>query len=391
MSLLPSSRFRPSTAPVRSANLPAEAYVLAIASLPSFYAAAASAPSNAILLFDRERLRNVQTLPGHASSITTLRSVSNVANAVSHALLSSGKDGAVQVWDERAGSAALRCELLTASNAGSPRGLLSCDVSADGLTVAAGTELQGEDASILYWDPRSPAAPLRVHSSTHSDDITALHFYRNGSLLLSASSDGLVCTSNAAEADEDEAGVHVGNWGCSIAQAGWVHDSAGRPGVWASSDMETFSIWTNELDRVQDVDIRQPSVHKQDITWVTDYLIGCHTTSRPFEDSDNDLCVFAGSNEGDVALMTKPTFSDASAPWLLQHTWSTGHVGVVRAALWDEGNNVLLTGGEDSKLHAWTAMAPESVASPGKTKRANDVDPMDEDDDDMSGRKKRRA
>ena len=84
--------------------------MLSIASLPSFYAVAASAPSNAIHLFDRERLRNVKTLPGHASSITTLRSVPNVANAVTHALLSSGKDGVVHVWDERAGSAALRCE-----------------------------------------------------------------------------------------------------------------------------------------------------------------------------------------------------------------------------------------------------------------------------------------
>ena len=154
-----------------------------------------------------------------------------------------------------------------------------------------------------------------MHSSTHSDDITAVHFYPNGDVLLSASSDGLVCTSNAVEADEDEAGLHVGNWGCSIAQAGWLHDTAGRPGIWASSDMETFSVWTNEvrspkiqedygmylmrhqLDRIQDVDIRQPSVHRQDRTWVTDYLIGCHTGSYPIGGSDNDLCVFVGSNE----------------------------------------------------------------------------------------------
>ena len=163
---------------------------------------------------------------------------------------------------------------MTASSAGTASGLLSCDVSADGLTIAAGTELQGEDASILYWwdrliviipsngiltyhirDPRNPAAPLRVHSSTHSDDITALHFFRPatsstsnaGNLLLSASSDGLICTSNADEADEDEAGLHVGNWGCSIAQAGWLHDHTGRPAVWASSDMETFSVWTTEV------------------------------------------------------------------------------------------------------------------------------------------------
>ncbi len=110
MSLLDAPAFSSSSTPLRAINLPEEAYVLAIASLPSFYAVAASAPENAIYLFDRERLWNVNTLPGHTSSITTLRSVPNVANAVSHALLSSGRDGMVHVWDERAGSAALRCE-----------------------------------------------------------------------------------------------------------------------------------------------------------------------------------------------------------------------------------------------------------------------------------------
>lgn len=103
-------------------------------------------------------------------------------------------------------------------------------------------------------DPRSPAAPLRVHSYTHSDDITAVHFLRSSHLtagsqnvLLSISTDGLISTSNSDEADEDEAGLHVGNWGCSVAQAGWVHGRSGNPGVWASSDMETYSAWSGEV------------------------------------------------------------------------------------------------------------------------------------------------
>ena len=38
---------------------------------------------------------------------------------------------------------------------GAQRALLSCDISPDGLTVAAGTELQGDDALVLYWCARS--------------------------------------------------------------------------------------------------------------------------------------------------------------------------------------------------------------------------------------------
>ncbi len=52
-----------------------------------------------------------------------------------------------------------------------------------------------------------------------------------------------------------------------------------------------------QLDRIQDIDIRQPSVHRQDLTWVTDYLIGSHTSLHPIGGSDNDLGIFVGSNE----------------------------------------------------------------------------------------------
>jgi hypothetical protein len=110
-------------------------------------------------------------------------------------------------------------------------------------------------------DPRHPAVPLRKHTSTHSDDITSVHFSgsssssssadeRSSHLLLSGSTDGLVCISNAKEQDEDEAVVYVGNLGSSIAQTGWMPSRGGAArttGVWASTDMETFSVWSDEV------------------------------------------------------------------------------------------------------------------------------------------------
>lgn len=87
---------------------------------------------------------------------------------------------------------------------------------------------------------------------------------------------------------------------------------------------------------VYDIDIRQPSIHRQDFTWVTDYLIACHNNSVIPPERDNDLSVFAGSNEGDIALITRSSFSDASAPWTLERMWTNSHVGVVRSLLWDE-------------------------------------------------------
>ena len=112
---------------------------------------------------------------------------------------------------------------------------------------------QTYSCSTMRRDARNPAVPVRTHTYTHSDDITAVHFLRsrpshsNSNILLSISSDGLLSTSNADEPDEDEAGMYVGNWGCSIAQAGWIHGRSGSPAVWASSDMETFSTWSHEV------------------------------------------------------------------------------------------------------------------------------------------------
>jgi len=243
---------------------------------------------------------------------------------------------------------------ISVEGSGRLRPLLSCDASEDGLLVAAGTDLQKEDAFIIYWDPRNPVAQLRSHGSTHSDDITAVHFLKSehtsssDRVLLSASSDGLISISNALEPDEEEAVTHVGNWGCSVSQGGWISNGR-KTRIWAASDMETFSCWSSELDRLLDVDIRSPSLHDQRHTWVTDYLIKGHATRKV----NSGLGVFVGSNEGDVALITSNDLSSGMVPWTIHTVWTGGHSGIVRSLHWDEEHGVLVTGGEDSKINTW--------------------------------------
>jgi len=233
---------------------------------------------------------------------------------------------------------------------------------------------------------------MRTHGSTHSDDITALHFHpptttassSYSKILLSASSDGLISTSNADEEDEDEAVLHVGNWGCSVSQAGWISVSAGAQ-AWAGSDMETFSCWSDELDMLQDQDIRKPSIHNQGLTWVTDYLIGCHNSTQF---GSPGLSVFVGSNEGDVGLITSSNLSSSTAPWSLNRLWSHGHVGVVRALLWDEPNHILVTGGEDSKINIWPS-SPLGCENVTPITVEQETDLMDVDMDDPIPSRKR--
>ena len=96
-------------------------------------------------------------------------------------------------------------------------------------------------------DQRKPSVPIRIHSSTHSEDIQVLAFHPDKpSVVLSGSADGLLSISNALEDEEDEAVVHVGNWGCSVSRAGW---SLAGEEIWSHSDMETLATWDGEVSK----------------------------------------------------------------------------------------------------------------------------------------------
>lgn len=167
MSLLESPVLCTTSASTQSTRLSAQEYVLSLASLSNCYAASASAPTNSIYLFDKSNLQNVRKLPHHQAAITCLRAMSCYGSTARPLLAWSGIDGTVKVWDERAAAVSVKCMLSdhgeftrffffkfvfnVVTAPASPRPFLCFDVSTDGLTVAAGTELLGDDALILYW------------------------------------------------------------------------------------------------------------------------------------------------------------------------------------------------------------------------------------------------
>jgi WD repeat-containing protein 89 len=108
LALMESATLAEQTGPLKTSRLPCDAYVLAIAALGSHYAASASMPSNRIYLFDRTSLLTSQSFEGHQGGTTSLRAIDAVAGINRRVVLSSGKDGAVRVWDDRTGSAAIQ-------------------------------------------------------------------------------------------------------------------------------------------------------------------------------------------------------------------------------------------------------------------------------------------
>ncbi|OCB84533.1 WD40 repeat-like protein [Sanghuangporus baumii] len=337
-----SAAFVDSSRPLSTVTFPESSYVLSIAELQSHYAAAASSPSNAICILDKSDPRViVRSLPGHTEGISYMRTA-RLLQGAHDVLLSCGADGRVKTWDERAGTVGVQMQ-----NLGRRVPLLCCDASPNGNLVAAGTALQGEDAVILYWDPRNPSAPLRRHTSTHSDDITAVHFAQHGSAitLLSASSDGLLCTSNPLEENEDESNTAIGNWGCSISKAGWLHRDSGLDGsgIWAASDMETLSFWSDEvsLERNHPIGADVESLASLDSSIKSNKLVESGWYNRTQH--------FLG---GDIALVS-PHQSDDQ--WSLEQLYTRGHSEIVRSILWDEDAGLLLSGGEDARLIVWSS------------------------------------
>jgi len=107
--LLESPNLQEEKIPRRSAESSTESgYVLSITSLPSFYAASASAPFNVIDIFDKKTLQGIQTLSGHEKATTSLRTAVNLGGVVQNCLLSSGKDGSVKAWDERSNTHSIK-------------------------------------------------------------------------------------------------------------------------------------------------------------------------------------------------------------------------------------------------------------------------------------------
>ncbi|KAG8723533.1 hypothetical protein FRC09_002897 [Ceratobasidium sp. 395] len=369
----------PPARPFASTQAPATPYVLHTACLHQSFAASFSAPQNNIMLFDKATLAATRTMSGHTDAVTSLKSVEILAGTNRRGLISCGKDGRIRIWDERSGSAGA----FTAAS-GQSRPLSSFAVSPDGWTIAAGAELGVDptapvpseaemDAPIIFWDVRNPTTPKWTHTSTHSDDVTQLDFHPTlgsgapGGMLLSASADGLLALTSVDQPEEDEAVQFVGNWNTSIAQVGWTVRPEEITGadpmnfkVWAASDMQTLSVWSDELALEHDYgDLRRTKIPQ---TWESDYLIDAqwfgYTHTMPWE--TNALGLWCGNNKGDIGLVSvQDTLS-----WRLDRVLSGGHTGIVRACTWDPVSHVLITGGEDSRLNLWSTSNGSSANTP---------------------------
>ncbi|KAI0844137.1 WD40 repeat-like protein [Daldinia vernicosa] len=157
-------------------------------------------------------------------------------DAGSAIVCTAGEDGSVSMWDLRQDARQAEVARLVDNRVS----VLSLACSSAGFSVAAGTELQDHQASILIWDVRSTPTPKLHYKEVHSDDVTELNFHPNDhNILLSGSTDGLVNICDTRITDEDEVIIQTFNHDASIHHAGFLNDTE----VYALSHDEKLALY----------------------------------------------------------------------------------------------------------------------------------------------------
>ncbi|KAJ2784910.1 ferroxidase fet3 [Coemansia javaensis] len=305
---------------------------------------AVSTSSLEVRVYERFGAAPVRTIKHHTGQITQIRAREN-------SLLSSSLDGQIAVWDVRQAGSAPSMVFRSSDP------VLSFDLSADDTVLVGGTQLNSDYAAkVLFWDPRAPGAPVRAFEDSHSDDVTQIQCSPSApKRLLSGSTDGLVCTFDLGQPDEDDALQYVANTGASVARCGYFGPESQF--IYAQSDMETLQLWTSEATRLADFgDVRGLSQSGVPV----DYIVKCE-----YNAASQRLYMVAGTNDGDIQLLHVGAASMEHIQRL-----SSGHSGVVRGFAWDLDAGWAASGGEDGCLAWWSraSQAQPAAAGPGPSR-----------------------
>ncbi|PFH57431.1 hypothetical protein XA68_15091 [Ophiocordyceps unilateralis] len=323
---------------VAQQRLASDAYVLDLRRTVAGLAAISS--DQRLTLLDAQTLAvtSSRTLThGNSTSLAPLGPSSNI-------VCTAGEDGSVAMWDVRA-----REQIACFRATSSPILSMACSESSN--TIAVGTELQEQTASIHVWDLRGPT--MRAHyQEVHSDDVTTLSFHPTSpALLLSGSTDGLVNLYDTRVADEDDVTLQTLNHDASIHHAGFLSDNI----VFALSHDERFSLYDGVALEPQDTsatttipfgDIRGPL----DCRYVADVVPKTDGTGAVLGAGSHDRQSF------DLVFLTRDPVKPSS--WLLDRANSVGLPGahgeeIVRAFCFLDEEQLVFTAGEDGNVKAW--------------------------------------
>ncbi|TIB78440.1 WD40 repeat-like protein [Wallemia mellicola] len=352
MTLIESSSIKTHGQPTSIQKPHSTSYLTAVQPLET--SLAVSSQQN-VLLLDRTTFKPRSVIP-HQTRVSKLTGCSHDLNAVA----SADFDGNVWIWDQRMNGEEAT-SITVKSTKGKKAPIQALDLDTSNHALAAGTELVGEDASVVIWDIRNTSQHMRRYDELHSDDISALKFLPNKHLL-TAGTDGLLMYVDPKIEDDNDASLGCVNVGASIANAGQFSDGS----IFAFTDMQTAGIYTldseSELTLQKDLgDIRQRSIENR---WESDYIIN-------MSEINNEAVLFAGKTSGEFSMI-RDMQTDAMK---LERIMKGGHTELVRAVTYDNQLNAIVSVAEDAKIAVWNV---QDASDGFRLER-----PRDDDDDDI--------
>ncbi|XP_066464284.1 WD repeat-containing protein 89 [Eleutherodactylus coqui] len=315
----------------------------------------------AIRLYNKETMTCLQEYNARPAVLSGVR----FSHTNSNLVFSACSDGAVRLWDARvSGTGAVQAYTGYPSNV-----FISFDVSCNDLVICAGTEKVDEDAFLVFWDGRytpntESKEPLGSYSESHDDDITQVCFHpTNPSLVATGSTDGLVNVFDINENNEDDALTSTCNSESSVNIVGW----AGRDykQVYCLTHTEGFLWWDLEqVDTEEPITLCKIEDMRENVSGCSiDYLI-----SGFYQKRRNSLLLLGGSQGGDISLLNCGLDKVTHLK-----TLTGGHSDIVRSAYWCEGDDSLITGGEDAQLLLWKPKAIGTSPKKNSMKMASSV------------------
>nr|XP_012234224.1 PREDICTED: uncharacterized protein LOC105679029 [Linepithema humile] len=242
----------------------------------------------------------------------------------------------------------------TSMEGGKLKSINCFDINCNGKYIAAGTELTGGDAFILFWDIRykkkkvhhpmfSDLNFLGGYWESHTDDITSLIFHPvKPATLASGSTDGLINIYDLRQSSEDQALTYSLNTESSVARLGWLTNRF----LWCSTYAETLQFWNCEC--------ANPFVtlERKDLAIFSDenpddcYVVKVHTSDHPLRFQKFALTGSSTSKRQYLRCLFFETDSKEPDP-LLENKQ------VVRDSWLHEKSETLVTVGEGNSLDVW--------------------------------------
>ncbi|PGH04484.1 hypothetical protein GX51_03476 [Blastomyces parvus] len=329
-----------------SLSLPPGSYIYSLCQ-SGIDALAAISSDNSLRRFDRETLNvlpdgvfaNIH--PGQdGGGVTCVCEVDPASVEGKNMVATAGRDGTVKLWDVREE----RRDAALAVTADKSAPITALTYSPEPCTIVAGTELVSSQASVIFWDIRSPGQHWLQYVESHNDDITELQFHpTRRNVLLSGSTDGLVNIYDTTISDEDEALLQVVNHG-SIHRAGFLGEHA----IYALSHDEVFSVHPfNNPDEnaaepapIQFGDLR-PVLQNDYVAQVLDGRGGTFVVSGKTSERRLDF----------TPLVCSPKFDfDLANTWRLPGAHGEE---LVRSVFLDDNSKSIFTCGEDGHVRSW--------------------------------------